>query len=130
MLIIKPIQDKALQEELCQKCDITYKADLLAYGAWVSDEFVGICQFRMGNEGLIADLAKAVGTDDGEAMFIMGRQTMNYMDLHGTHVSYFEGDCPEDFIKWLGFRRNDEGRWYLDLATFFKSPCSSEKAEK
>ena len=127
MLIIKPVQDKALQEELAAKCNVEYDPDLLAYGAWVHDEFVGICQFRMGREAHITDLAKAVGTDDTEAMFIMGRQTMNFIDLHGTHFAYFDGDCDEKFIKWLGFSKDEEGRWACDLESFFKHPCTAEK---
>lgn len=127
MLIIKPIQDKSLQEQLCIRCKVDYDPDLLAYGAWVSDEFVGICQFRMGKEAHIVDLAKAHGTDDTEAMFIMGRQTMNFIDLHGVHFAYFEGDCDEKFIKWLGFTKQTDGRWGADLEAFFKSPCASEK---
>ena len=127
MLIIKPIQEKTTQEELCSLCGAEYKADLVAYGAWVDKRFVGICQFRLGRVGAICDLKKATGTDDTEAMFIMGRQTMNYMDLHGTHAAYFEGDGDEKFIKWLGFRENEEGKWYADLSSFFKSPCSADK---
>ncbi len=127
MLIIKPIQDKAQQEELCVKCNIKYNPDLLAYGAWVSDEFVGICQFCLGKEAHIVDLAKATGTDDTEAMFIMGRQTMNFIDLHGVHFAYFEGNCDESFIKWLGFKKDNDGKWSADLETFFKSPCSADK---
>lgn len=127
MLIIKPIQDKELQNQLCIRCKIEYDPDLLAYGAWVDDEFVGICQFKMGEAAVITHLAKAVGTDDTEAMFIMGRQTMNYIDLHGVHSAYFEGDCDEKFIKWLGFKKEENGKWWADLAAFFKSPCSAEK---
>ena len=127
MLIIKPIQDKTLQEQLCIRCKVTYDPDLLAYGAWVSDEFVGICQFKLGEAAVITDLAKAIGTDDTEAMFIMGRQTMNFIDLHGVHFAYFEGDCDEKFIKWLGFKKDESGRWAADLEAFFKSPCASEK---
>lgn len=130
MLIIKPIEDKGLQEQLCARCRVSHKPDLVAYGAWVGEDFVGISQFRMGKVGVISDLAKAVGTDDTEAMFIMGRQTMNFMDLHGTHAAYFEGDCDEAFIKWLGFKKNDEGKWWADLTAFFKSPCSADKTEK
>lgn len=127
MLIIKPIQNKELQNQLCIRCKVEYDPDLLAYGAWVDDEFVGISQFKMGETARIIDLAKAVGTDDTEAMFIMGRQTMNFIDLHGVHYAYFEGDCDEKFIKWLGFTQDENGRWGADLAAFFKSPCASEK---
>ena len=127
MLIIKPIQDKDLQKELCGKCGISYDADLLAYGAWVHGEFVGMCQFKLGKVAHITDLAKAIGTDDTEAMFIMGRQTMNFIDLHGVHFSYFEGDCDDKFIMWLGFKKDEEGKWACDLETFFKHPCTADK---
>ena len=135
MLIIRPIQDKSLQAELCTRCAVEYNPDALAYGAWVRDElegdtlgdFVGICQFRMGKTAHITDLAKAIGTDDTEAMFIMGRQTMNFIDLHGVHFAYFEGDCDEKFIKWLGFTRDENGKWAADLASFFEHPCASER---
>ena len=135
MLIIRPIQDKNMQAALCERCAAGYDPDLLAYGAWVSEdletdkigEFVGICQFKLGKEAHIVTLAKAVGTDDTEAMFIMGRQTMNFIDLHGVHYAYFEADCDEKFIMWLGFKKDENGKWAADLESFFKHPCASEK---
>lgn len=127
MLIIRPIQDKFAQEQFCARCNVEYDPDLLAYGAWVSDEFVGICQFKMGEKATIVNLAKAVGTDDTEAMFIMGRQTMNFIDLHGVHYAYYEGEGDDTFIKWLGFKKDESGKWAADLETFFKSPCSAHK---
>ena len=138
MLIIKPIQDKEMQAALCEKCGIDCDVDCLAYGAWLADtpdqafdgEFVGICQFRLGKAAHIVDLAKAIGTDATEAMFIMGRQTMNFIDLHGVHTAYFDGAGDEKFIKWLGFSKDDEGRWFADLEKFFKHPCSADKVTK
>lgn len=135
MLIIKPIQDKSYQEQLCARCKVEYDPDLLAYGAWVRDEldneasgdFVGICQFKLGKSAHIVDLAKAVGTDDTEAMFIMGRQTMNFIDLHGVHTAYFDAECDERFIMWLGFKKDEDGKWFADLEAFFSHPCSAEK---
>ena len=139
MLIIKPIQDKALQEALCIRCNAAYDPDCLAYGAWlkpdtddveVEGEFVGISQFRLGRPAVMVTLAKAVGTDDTEAMFIMGRQTMNFIDLHGSHACRFEADCEEKFVKWLGFTRDDEGHWFCDLEKFFTHPCTADKVTK
>ena len=66
--------------------------------------------------GRMMDLVTAPDIDDEEALFIMGRQTLNFMDLTGTHEAYFEakeGD-NEHLIKWLGFRMTD-GVWYYDL---------------
>ena len=135
MLIIKPIQDKTEQETLCALCDVIFDPDLLAYGAWVSDdldaggprEFVGICQFKLGTAAHIVDLAKAKGTDDTEAMFIMGRQTMNFIDLHGVHTAYLEAELDDKFKMWLGFKKDETGKWAADLEAFFKHPCSADK---
>ncbi len=135
MLIIRPVQDKNYQKELCEKCGVEFDPDLLAYAAFINDapdsknsgEFIGICQFKMGKEAHIIDLAKAIGTDDTEAMFIMGRQTMNFIDLHGVHYAYFDADCDEKFIMWLGFKKDENGKWAADLEEFFKHPCASEK---
>ena len=128
MLIIKPIQDAALQTALCERCGVPYRPGCLCYQAHLGegpdDEtvFVGISQFSVGEVdgeriiGRMMDLVTAPDIDDEEALFIMGRQTLNFMDLTGTHEAYFEakdGD-NEHLIKWLGFRMTD-GAWYYDL---------------
>ena len=128
MLIIKPIQDEALQRALCESCGVPFRAGALCYQAHLGegpddeDVFVGVSQFSVGEVdgeriiGRIWDLVNAPDVDDEEALFIMGRQTLNFMDLTGTHEAYFEakdGD-NEHLIKWLGFRMTD-GKWYYDL---------------
>ena len=128
MLIIKPIQNPALQTALCERCGVPYRADCLCYQAHLGEgpddetTFVGISQFSVGEVdgdriiGRMWDLVTAPEIDDEEALFIMGRQTLNFMDLTGTHEAYFEakeGD-NEHLIKWLGFRMTD-GKWYYDL---------------
>ncbi|MBQ8510714.1 MAG: hypothetical protein IJ493_12485 [Clostridia bacterium] len=123
MLIIRPIQDKSYQEQLCADCGVSYDPDCLAYFAEVDGKPVGICQFRMGETASIRDLRPVLGTDDWDAMFIMGRQTMNFIDLHGVHAATFDGEGEESFILYLGFHKNDEGRWYVNLEGFFDSPC-------
>ncbi len=120
MLIIKPVQDKALQKELCERCCVEYREESLCYQAHDEDVFVGICQFDMGQIGYIYDLCNPSGVDDEEALFIMGRQTMNFMDLCGTHEAVFSPQSPtsEHLIKWLGFRMKED-RWYMDLHGVF-----------
>lgn len=128
MLIIKPIQDETLQRALCAQCGVPFRAGALCYQAHLGegpddeDTFVGISQFTVGEAvgerviGRIWDLVCAPGVDDEEALFIMGRQTLNFMDLTGTHEAYFEvgASACEHLIKWLGFRMTD-GAWYYDL---------------
>jgi len=124
MLAVKPVLDPAVAEELCKLCEVPYKADSYTYFAADVNEdatkinfIIGVSTCRMkGSVNELEALKSAPGVDDEEALFIMGRQTLNFMDLTGTHEAYFEakdGD-NEHLIKWLGFRMMD-GEWYYDL---------------
>ncbi|MBQ8577928.1 MAG: hypothetical protein IJ449_08240 [Clostridia bacterium] len=132
MLIIKPVQSKELQAQLCALCGVTYRAEAVCYQAYLGegpddeDTFVGISQFTLGEDiggrtcGCLYDLVNAPGVDDEEALFIMGRQTLNFMDLTGSHEAVFrpQTETSEHLIKWLGFR-DAEGVWYMDLHGVF-----------
>ena len=54
MLIIKPIQDAALQTALCGRCGVPYRPGCLCYQAYLGEgpddetTFVGISQFSVG----------------------------------------------------------------------------------
>lgn len=132
MLIVKPVQDKSEQEKYCAECMTGFEPDALCYAAFVDDELVGICQFRiMAGGAHIIDLCRAKGTDDLDALFIMGRQTMNFIDLHGVHECCFDesavAELSVDFAKKLGFIERG-GKLWVDLNGFFDSPCEHGKA--
>ena len=128
MLIVKPIQDKTEQERFCADCGAEFDPDALCYGAWVDGILVGICQFRLASGGAhIIDLSPAKGTDDLDALFIMGRQTMNFIDLHGVHECWLDAKLDPDFALKLGFTKRD-GKLWADLAGFFDEPCAHGKA--
>ena len=136
MLIIKPIQDKKEQEEYCTRCGCDYDVDCLAYSAWVDETLVGICQFIYREDGAhIVSLRQAKGEDDLDALFIMGRQAMNFIDLSGVHEAWFDdvadGGMSGDFIYRLGFSKTEHdanGRYFADLTGFFENPCAHGKA--
>ncbi|MCQ2435982.1 MAG: hypothetical protein MJ101_03655 [Clostridia bacterium] len=126
MLIIKPIQEKERQSALCALCGVTYDANSFAYYAEVDGADVGVCQFRIsGTDCVITDIAAAPGTDDFEALFIMGRAVMDFCDRVGAHDAYI---CRNEdrLTKALGFK-NKNGRLYMDMRGFFESPCKHEK---
>ena len=90
MLEIKPIQDKNAQKALCELCGAVYNPSALAYSAYDNGAPVGICQFRIIEEhGYMYDLCNTVGVDDLEALIIMGRAALNFIDLCGIHTAYF-----------------------------------------
>ena len=134
MLKVLPVQSKAEQEALCQKCNISFKPELLAYAATVDDDLVGICQFKLTAEGgVLYDLAKVVdhvepaAGSDFEAMFVMGRGTLNFIDLCGVHFATFVGSADETLLRAIGFTQNDDGVWAINLEGFFTDHCHDKK---
>ena len=126
MLEIKPIQEKSAQRELCGLCGSEYKENYFAYGASVDGTPVGICQFYIkGNYGHIFDLKNVVGVDDTEALFIMARGVLNFIDLTGAHEAFYDGD-DSPLVRAVGFSEKD-GKLYMDLGGFFAAPCKSKK---
>ena len=129
MLQVLPIQEKQEQEALCARCGVPFDPALLAYKTLVDGELRGVCQFTMdANGGRILHFASAPDLYEFEPMFVMGRATLNFIDLCGVHRAYFDADCEnETLIKAIGFRKNAEGRYEMDLTDFFIEPCQHHK---
>lgn len=127
MLIIKPIQNKNEQEEICKVCGVDYKPELLAYSAKEDETLLGIAQFRLnGEDGEIYDLKNADGVDDVEALIIMGRAALSFIDLCGIkRAKMFTGDKKLPYL--LEFELNKDDEFELDLEGYFVSPCEREK---
>lgn len=125
MLKVLPIQSKNEQEAICARCNIKFKEEALAYAATVDEKLVGVCQFTMGDGvGKILDLAAIDGVDDFEAMFIMGRAALNFIDLCGVHRALYASEkLDETLVKAIGFKKNADGSYEMDLTDFFNHPC-------
>ena len=125
MLEVLPIQSKDEQEALCARCHVPYRETALAYRALVDGELRGVCQFTMNAEGgRILDFAAVPEKYEFEPMFVMGRAALNFIDLCGVHRAFFDAECDnETLIKAIGFKKNDNGRYEMDLTDFFKEPC-------
>ena len=134
MLEVLPIQSKEEQETVCSRCAVPYHADDMAYKALIDGELIGVCQFTMNQKGgyihnlsIIKD--KEISSKDrAEALFVMGRATLNFIDLCDIHTAYFEDATfiDEPMIKAIGFRKNENGVWWMDLTDFFLHPCQHE----
>ena len=125
MLEVLPIQDKKEQETIANLCGVPFRTELLAYKALVDGELRGICQFKMSAEGgSIVDFANVPEKYEFEPMFVMGRAALNFIDLCGIHRAYFDANCDnETLVKAIGFSRNADGRFEMDLTDFFQEPC-------
>lgn len=132
MLKVLPIQTKAEQEAICKKCNVEYNPDLLAYSATVDDELRGVSQFKLTAEGgLVYDVAPAIDTYDFEALFVLGRGTLNFIDLCGVHYAIYKGSVESEdklrLLKAIGFKETETGSLELDLTGFFTDHCHDKK---
>ncbi len=125
MLKVSPIQIKEEQQQICEICKIDFEPDALAYRANIDDKLIGICQFSLkGGNGHLINLTPIPGIEDDEAMCIMGSAALSFMERCGIIDTYAEKNAASDkILQWLGFRTDEQGRYYLNLEEYFKSPC-------
>ncbi len=133
MLKVLPIQTKSEQEALCRQCNIEYKPELLAYAATVDGALRGISQFKLTAEGgLIYDLAPSPDTYDFEALFVLGRGTLNFIDLCGVHFARYEGTVADEqqarLLRAVGFKEDSDGSLSVNLEGFFTDHCHDKKS--
>ena len=129
MLEVLPIQNKQDQEAICAICGIPYRVEMLAYQALVDGELRGICQFTMSADGgKLVDFAHVPEKYEFEPMFVMGRAALNFIDLCGVHRAFFDAAYDnETLIRAIGFTKNANDRYEMDLTDFFKEPCQHGK---
>lgn len=129
MLQIKPVQDPIWHEAACKRANIPYLPELFTYEAYEGDVPVGTCQFSLaGGVGRLVDLANTEGVRDIEALFIMGRAALNFMDLCGVHRTLCESDrIPIQLQRALGYRPNADGVMEMNLEHFFEHPCAKSE---
>ena len=126
MFKITPVQSKEEQAELCRKCGASYREGAFAYVMFDIDtgDIMGMSQFEIGECGYIYDLRESPNHDDFEAMFILGRQTMNFIDTCGAHSCYADCDAgAERLLRAIGFKPEAE-KMYCDMTGMFDGHCS------
>lgn len=128
MLKVLPIQTKAEQEIICKQCNVNFCPDLLAYSATVDGELRGVSQFKLTAEGgLVFDIAQVADVYDFESLFVLGRATLNFIDLCGVHFAVYKGAIENEekelLIKAIGFKKDTDGAYSIDLTGFFTDHC-------
>ncbi|MBQ3041066.1 MAG: hypothetical protein IJD42_05645 [Clostridia bacterium] len=128
MLTVLPIQEKELQRELCELCEIEFDSVSFAYRADDGD-FLGVCQFYFDNDcGVINGFKYAPLTCDNEAMIIMLRTAMNFMHRCGLKKSIFLANSANpELLELSGYSKDENGIYSIDLDEFYISPCHYNK---
>ena len=127
MFKITPCVDKSRQKEICELCGADFRPDAFAYEMVDAEDghLMGMAQFDIGKNGYIYDLKEAKGLSDFEAMFILGRQTMNFIDLCGKHACFADpNSADERLLKSIGFKLNSDNRYFADMTGMFDGNCS------
>jgi hypothetical protein len=127
MLIIKPIQDKDIQKDVCRACGFNFDPTLFAYSEKEDEKLIAGCQFDiLGSEAIITDFGMSIGAEeDIEALIILGRAVLNFLDLSGVKTCRFETGATtnEKYAKMIGFKKED-GKMVITLEGLFDSKCA------
>lgn len=128
MFKITPIQDFNRQEEVAKAC-LTYgKCGAFAYEMidQESGSLLGMSQFEIENgKAILFDLHSAPDVIDFEAMFILGRQTLNFIDLCGVHECVaMPNAADERLLKCVGFQKIADGKWICKTEGMFDGHCN------
>ena len=129
MFKISPVQNAEQQIACAKCCNTEYKPGAFAYvmNDTESGKIMGFSQFEITDKGgHLLDLCPADSYDDYEAMFILGRATMNFIDLCGAHTLYASADAGDNtLLRAIGLRPTEDGSFYCDMTGFFDgSHCS------
>ena len=128
MFKIEAIQNSNRQKEIASKCQTVSRDGCFAYVMFDVDsgDVMGFSQFDIRDGvGIITDLREPQGNNDFEAMFILGRSTMNFIDLCGAHSVKAPKDAAEEsLIKAIGFKLQENGEYFCDMTGFFDGHCS------
>ena len=127
MFKISPIQDENEKKLYLTKCGALPIDGYFAYKMIDEDsgEIMGISQFEICKDyGYISDLKEALGRDDFEAMFILGRATMNFIDLCGIHTLKASTETAEEsYLKAIGFKPEGDNGFTVDTTGMFDGNC-------
>lgn len=127
MFKIIPVNDKALQRRYAEECSAVYQEDYFAYAMLDAESgaLMAISQFEIDEAGgYIADIKPKVGYRDFEAMFILGRATMNFIDTCDAHFCRAAIDAADErLLRAIGFRESENGELVCDMTGIFDGHC-------
>lgn len=130
MFKISPIQDKDLQKKYAEECGAEFFPELFGYSMidQESGDLMGMAQFDISDGcGYIKTLRPRIGYSDFEAMFILGRATMNFIDLCDIHTCRADINAGEErLLKSIGFKLTENGDLFADMTGMFDGHCDGK----
>ena len=131
MFTIKPVQNEEAARDAVTACGGDFAPGAFVYEMRDSGSgaLMGVTQFDIDETGIILTvLPEHRYRDDREAMFILLRSTMNFIDMSGAHIRrapYSAGDGA--LLRSAGF--SDAGDSYIcDMSGMFSGHCGGKSA--
>ena len=128
MFKITPVTNDAERVEIAEALGIELREGSFLYSMRdvETSRLMGASQFEiLDGYGMIYDLRCPFGDDDFEAMFILGRQTMNFIDICGITDQRAALDTAEErLLIAIGFKRSEEFFSVSSVGMFDGSHCS------
>ncbi len=134
MFKIRAVQTPEEQKLFLEACKSFPKTGFFTYAMLEceNEKLMGISQFEiLGDEGYISDLKSVPELDDFEAMFILGRATMNFIDMCGAHKCRADADAAganPRLLRAIGFKE-DNGEYFADMTGMFDGHCDGHTKE-
>lgn len=125
MFKIEPLCEAGLAKKIADECGVEYKEGYFFYHMYdvPTGKTLGHSQFEiLGKEGYIYSLSPYPGVVDDEAMFILARQTMNFLEGCGACECYANAEIDNRLLKMVGFKEAD-GKFYCNTKGMFDGHC-------
>lgn len=132
MFKVQPVRSPEYQKELAEALGGIHTENTVAFLAAETEDDcetvkypIAMCEFSFAPEkAVIRSLAIAEGCEDDEAVTILVRAVMSWVNRADIPVIEFDDGAAEDeLIRKLSFSRNEDGRYAIDLVKFYRSPC-------
>ena len=139
MFKITPVENKALQEELCSVFGTQFfPADFCYLAANVNEDgskllgLLGLCQcYFAGEDGIIHTITPFPDTYDEEVLIIMVRTAMSFLYRCGVAKVILDKDATSPALaQTMGFATDENGNDAIDLKRCYISPCHYNKETK
>ena len=131
MFKITPVQNVDAAQRYLTACGAEAREGCFVYAMTDCDSgsIMGISQFELTADfGYIYDIKEAFGLSDFEAMFILGRQTMNFINSCGLNIIRASLDAGDKYLLTaIGFKESDGCYECNTDGMFDGSHCSGHK---
>ncbi len=130
MLRARALRDVEEQKSCCKACGMEHNPDMLYFAIFENEtDCLGTMEFRFTKEGArITNVMPKIDTYDDEAMFILGKATLNFIDLVGPkYVEYAAQD--QKLCRLLEFFPKN-GVMQVSLEGYFDEPCKRHNKQE